>query len=195
VLDLIAEAPADDPLAFIRPRLGDKLALAGHSLGSLLASSVTDRPNVAVRIAMAGAATGDETSSLLVLAGDHDSIAPATSAKGAFAQLQRSGTTRLGILKGAGHLAFSDLCTLGADRGGSLAIARAHGVNVPEIVASLATDGCKPTDAPLSESNPAIRALTAGVLEETLRCDPAATAALKALPAQRPIIDLSEQVK
>ena len=30
---------------------------------------------------------------------------------------------RLVVVRGAGHLAFSDLCTLGADRGGALAIA------------------------------------------------------------------------
>ena len=66
------------------------------------------------------------------------------------------------------HLAFTDLCLLGADRGGSLAIARAHGVAVPEMIATLATDGCRPSDAPFAITAPTIRALTTAVLEETL---------------------------
>jgi pimeloyl-ACP methyl ester carboxylesterase len=183
VLDLVTRAPASDPLAFIRTRLAPRVALVGHSLGSQLAKGVLDRPEVMVRIAMAGAAGDpDDGSSLLVLVGDHDGIAPADRAHEGFAQLARKAPARLAVVRGAGHLAFSDLCLLGADRGGSLAIARAHGVAVPDIVATLAMDGCRPTDAPFAKTAPAIRALTAGALEERLRCDARATASLAALP-------------
>jgi hypothetical protein len=81
----------------------------------------------------------------------------------------------------AGQLAFSDLCPLGADRSGVLEIAKSHGVAIPAILARLATDGCRSTDAPFTTTAPLIRVLTAGVLEEKLRCDPAATGALSQL--------------
>jgi len=117
VLETIVHAPGDDdPLAFVRPRMdASRVALAGHSLGSLLAGTVVDRPQVQVRIAMAGvsgaaAAAGDDRASLLVLVGDHDAIAGAEGARASFAAVERPGTSRLAVVKGAGHLAFSDLC-------------------------------------------------------------------------------------
>ncbi len=173
MLDLVAHAPAVDPLAFIRARLGHDVALAGHSLGAVLARTVTERPEVAVRIAMAGVASYDGAS-VLVIGGDHDHVA-------SIPEPTDEPHARVAIVHRAGHLAFTDLCPLGADRGGSLAIAKAHGVAIPDTLATLGTDGCGPDDAPFAETAPVIRALTAGVLEERLRCDPAATRALAAL--------------
>ena len=178
ILDLIEHAPAPDPLAFARPQLGSRLAVAGHSLGNLFAAALGDRPELVVHIVMAGAA-GEAApgTSTLILGGDHDQIAPTAGLRDAL--VHRPGT-RLAILHRAGHLAFTDLCGLGADRGGSLAIARAHGVAIPPILEALAREGCGSGDAPFAETAPAIRALTAGVLEERLRCDPAAAAAIRA---------------
>lgn len=180
ILDLLAAPPQGvDPLAFVRAKLGRGRALAGHSLGSMLASTVGDRPDVTVRIAMAGIANPGGKASWLVLAGDRDGIAYQADAAARF--VGQPGPSRLGVVHGAGHLAFSDLCTLGADRGGALAIAKAHGVAIPKLLESLAMDGCRPTDAPFARTAPVIRAVTAGVLEETLRCDPRATRAISAL--------------
>lgn len=179
VLDTLAQAGEDDPLAFARPSLGPTRALVGHSLGSVLAASVADRPEVEVRIAMAGFAQPDGTASWLVLAGDHDGIAYAPDAATQFAS--QPAPSRLGVVHGAGHLAFSDLCTVGADRGGAIAVAKAYGVAVPPILENLGVDGCRPTDAPFATTAPLIRALTTGVLEEKLHCDPQATRATAAL--------------
>jgi predicted dienelactone hydrolase len=190
LLDAIARAPADDPFAFARARLGSRLAIVGHSLGSMLASTISDRDDIDVFIAMAGAATTLGRARTLVLAGDRDQIAPADRMRGGMVDTPAG--TRLAIVRGAGHLAFTDLCTLGADRGGALAIARSHGVAVPELIATLATDGCRPTDKPFAATAPAIRAVTAGALEERLRCDPVATRALATL-ASRHDIELIEQ--
>ena len=189
MLDLLARAPAPDPLAFVRARLGNRVAVVGHSLGTVLAGAILERPEIDVVIAMAGS-TRDEpiAGSTLLLGGDHDRIAPTAGVRAAIGDRPR---TRLAILHGAGHLAFTDLCTLGADRGGSLAIARAHGVALPDILVELASDGCRPEDAPFAATAPPIRALTAGALEERLRCDPAATRALAALP-RRYAIELVE---
>lgn len=179
VLELLAKAGASDPLAFARASIGPGRALVGHSLGSLLSTTVVDRSEVEVRIAMAGFAQADGTASWLVLAGDHDGIAYAPDLAQKFAT--QAVPSRLGVVHGAGHLAFSDLCTLGADRGGSIAIAKAYGVTVSPILEKLAVDGCRPTDAPFATTAPVIRAVTAGVLEEKLRCDPRATRAIAAL--------------
>jgi len=179
VFDVLAKASVPDPLAFVRASLGRGRALVGHSLGSMLSTTVVDRPEVEVRIAMAGFAQPDAKASWLVLAGDHDGIAYAPDAAQRFATAPAP--SRLGVVHGAGHLAFSDLCTLGVDRGGAIAIAKQYGVAVPPLLEKLALDGCRPTDAPFATTAPLIRALTVGVLEEKLRCDPAATRAIAAL--------------
>lgn len=170
---------AADPLAFVRAHLAPRVAVAGHSLGSMLATTIADRDEVAATIAMAGALIRGRGPALL-LVGDRDGIAPADRARAGFDDAPAG--DELVIVRGAGHLAFSDLCLLGADRGGALAIARAHGVAVPDLVAELSQDGCRADDAPFAQTAPAIRAATAARLEATLRCDPRGEAALAALP-------------
>ena len=180
MIDALTQRPeGDDPLAFVRAHLAAHVAIAGHSLGAILETTVGERPEISVQIAMAGLATPSPERSTLALYGDHDGIASAPSPADAAAA--SVGTARVGVIRGAGHLAFTDLCGLAADRGGAIAVARAHGVAVPELIASLATDGCRQADAPFATTAPPIRALTAGVLEERLHCDPAATRALAAL--------------
>ena len=176
---LIEHAPPHDPLAFIRARLGDRLAIVGHSLGALLANSVEDQAAVAVRIALAGSAPNPGHADVLTMVGDHDRIAGGSA-----------GGRRI-VLHRAGHLAFTDLCGVGADHGGSVAIARAHGVEVPELVAQLALDGCGSDDAPFAVTAPAIRAATTAVLERALRCDRSAATDLGEL-ARHYDLDLLE---
>lgn len=180
MIDALTERPeGDDPLAFLRAHLASHVAIAGHSLGAILETTVGERPEITVQIAMAGLLTPTSERSTLALYGDHDGIASAPSPADAAAA--SVGTARVGVIRGAGHLAFTDLCGLAADRGGSIAVARAHGVAIPELIATLAMDGCRATDAPFATTAPPIRALTTGVLEERLHCDPAATRALAAL--------------
>ncbi|CAN5460803.1 hypothetical protein BH11MYX1_BH11MYX1_44800 [soil metagenome] len=177
VVALIERAPPHDPLAFIRARLGDRLAIVGHSLGAMLANSVEDQPAVAVRIALAGSPPNDGHADALTMVGDHDHIAGGSATDPAMVAAHG----RRVVVHRAGHLAFSDLCGVGADRGGAVAIARAHGVEVPELVAQLANDGCGSNDALFATTAPAIRATTTAVLEQTLRCDSGAASELHAL--------------
>ena len=169
VLDLVTHAPDHDPLAFARAQLGAHVGLVGHSLGTLLGQTLSDRSEIAVAISMAGVTNLNAPASL-ALYGDHDHVANAPL----------HATAPTAVIHGAGHLAFTDLCLVGADRGGALAIARAHGVAIPDMIAQLATDGCGSGDAPFATTSPIIRALTTGALEETLRCDRAAGPALRA---------------
>lgn len=188
---IVQRATPSDPFEFLRPQLGPRLAVVGHSLGAMLATTLGDRPEIAVRVALAGTLDRSGPGSRLIMSGETDGIAPPSRAPDRLADLPSP--ARAAIVRGGGHLAFTDLCLLGADRGGSLAIARAHGVKVPEMIATLATDGCRPTDAPFATTAPTIRALTTGVLEETLRCDPAKAAAIHAL-GERGDLELLEQL-
>ncbi|MDX2088823.1 MAG: hypothetical protein SFX73_13280 [Kofleriaceae bacterium] len=164
VFELITRPPPEpDPLAFVRARIAPRIGVVGHSLGAVLSGTLGNRPELAVRIAMAGTAAPDGDASTTIVVGDRDGIAPPPAGPPVPG-------TRLAIVHGAGHLGFTDLCLVGADRGGALAIARARGVNVPEMIATLATDGCRPADAPFAATAPVIRAVTAAALEERLHC-------------------------
>ncbi|MFT3694008.1 MAG: alpha/beta fold hydrolase [Kofleriaceae bacterium] len=158
VLDVLDALQHD--AAFTPFNLDGKVALVGHSLGAILAATAATRPEVTVTITMAGFPITGGTAAHLALYGDHDSIAPPPH--------DLDSTTK--VISGAGHLAFTDLCSLGADRGGALAIAKAHGVPIPAMLETLALDGCRPTDAPASETGPKIRAATTGILEERMHC-------------------------
>jgi hypothetical protein len=143
-----------------------------------LINSLDARTEIQVRIGLAGLLTAGKPGSLLTVAGETDGIAPPKREP----DLQAANPpARNAVIQGAGHLAFTDLCTVGADRGGALAIAKAHGVAVPDMIAMLATDGCRPTDAPFETTKGPIRAITTGVLEETLRCDPRTAIAIHQL--------------
>ena len=177
VLDAILKPSADhDELAFVREAIAPRIAIVGHSLGAVLARSIEARPEVALRIALAGARPN--VSPMLTIAGETDGIAPPSGERAV-------APDRAAIVRGAGHLAFTDLCALD-----TLGVARRHGIPVPEMIATLAIDGCRPTDAPFATTSPVIRALTAGAIEETLSCDRNATKALAAL-RDDPRVELS----
>jgi dienelactone hydrolase len=190
VLDAIAKPRADDPFAFVRAQMGTRVAVVGHSLGAMLAGTTEGRTDVDVRISLAGFNTAS-SGSVLSVAGELDGIAKPNLAADRLGSARAP--ARSAIVRGAGHLAFTDLCLVGAERGGSLAIARSHGVAIPEMVATLATDGCRPTDAPFAKTAPAIRAITTGVLEGTLRCDPTKTSAIRSLGTGE-MLDLVEKM-
>ena len=66
------------------------------------------------------------------------------------------GPKRLVVVNG-GHHAFSDLCEVGSDQGGLLAVAEILHLPVPDQLKSLATDGCEPPSLPPTQAWPAIR--------------------------------------
>jgi hypothetical protein len=49
---------------------------------------------------------------------------------------------RLVVIEGAGHNSVTDICLIGADQGGLIAIAGKVGIQVPATVAGLFNDGC-----------------------------------------------------
>lgn len=183
LLDAVVKPTPADPFAFMRSRMSTRIGIVGHSLGAMLINSLDARDELGVRIALAGNLNyAGKHGSLLSVAGATDGIAPPDRDPAQLATAKPP--ARRAIIRGAGHLAFTDLCTVGADRGGSLAIAKAHGVAIPEMIAVLATDGCRSTDAPFEKTKGPIRAITTGVLEETLRCDQRKTRAITQLAGE-----------
>ena len=77
---------------------------------------------------------------------------------------------RLIGLENAGHLAFSDLCNLGADKGGLAEIATQYGVTGASF-ASFLWDGCDEGQLPFEAARDIVNYSTTVVLKETLHCD------------------------
>jgi hypothetical protein len=93
---------------------------------------------------------------------------------------------RLVGLEAAGHLAFSDLCTLAADQGGILQVALDYGVDVPGFLIPLASDGCGDGFLAPEIGFAITNAATAAALHETLHCAPWGAAALSGLAEAYP---------
>lgn len=169
----------DESLAFFEGHLDPhRRALAGHSAGAGAVGGLAGRPGVEVIVAMAGggSSAGGSLKSTLVLAGLDDTITKFPKIESGYEATPTK--KRLVGLSHAGHLAFSDLCFIGREHGGILAIAKDHGVNVPNFIASLAQDGCKEGQLPAEQGWDVINYTSSAALEETLMCSPSATRAL-----------------
>ncbi len=155
---------------------------AGGSASERLASWGTTQPVNWVKgfIGMAGMSNLSWSSTVapynamptepgLVIAGDNDNVVPAAGLQTAFAAL--TGTKYFAEMANAGHNVYSDICVIGAGNGGILAIAAALGVAVPTNVATLAVDGCKSPNQPVTNSWPAINELTVGAARNFLGFD------------------------
>jgi hypothetical protein len=130
--------------------------------------------------------------SALVMGGKADGIARYSGQVSGYEST--SAPRRLVGIDRAGHLAFSDLCIIGRDGGGLLAIAQRNGVMVNRLIATLAEDGCGPQDLDAERGLLIVRDATAAALEEVLTCEPARAAALTTLPARYAEVELREDV-
>lgn len=80
----------------------------------------------------------------LFISGSKDGLTTARDIS-AYSQMQDPVWRHIEI-DGAGHLAFTDICVIGREKGGILKIAENNGVEVPLLVSILATDGCRRND-------------------------------------------------
>jgi hypothetical protein len=74
---------------------------------------------------------------------------------------------------GAGHLVFSDICLIGGDKGGVIAIADQVGIPVDQF-RQLGTDGCTEEHPPVDDAFPAINDLSVDFLRTSLGQGPTA---------------------
>lgn len=157
-----------------------RVASAGHSMGTLAAKLLAQEDGVSAWIALAGAAFGDGPAKpTLVMGGTTDALAQPGPVRAAYEELD--GLRRLVSIEGAGHLAFSDICLIGREQGGVLAIAIANGVEVPLIVQRLGEDGCRESDLPAERAWPlinhfAVAHLRAALMDDDRGFEPAAEA-------------------
>lgn len=158
----------------------NKLAVTGHSAGAGSAVSfAVDNPADAV-VGYAGGPMDtsspiDINGEVFLMAGTRDGIVPASRVRSAWEALNAPGTRRYLSLKDAGHLAFSDICLIGRDRGGLLEIASRNGVNVPNFIKTLASDGCRDDDIPPELIWPMLNHYTVAQLRASLGQDASPT--------------------
>lgn len=180
LLDALARFEGD--LSFLAGHVDlVRLGMAGHSAGGMALNVFGDRARVLVPMAGGAPKKGPALISTLELGAIDDGIVQWASEEQAYAAA--SPKKRLVGLSNAGHLAFSDICALGADQGGILAIAQKYGVAVPDIVAKLAVDGCDASQLSPEAGWAIVNATSTAALEETLACAPARASALAATKA------------
>jgi predicted dienelactone hydrolase len=131
---------------------------AGHSAGvtSAVAAAASD-PNVKTFVAMSGGRAPGAAASLpvpdvpgMVMTGGKDQIASLDNVRGFYESL--NAPKRLVVIEDAGHNSFDDLCVIGKDQGGLLAIAEKVGIATPENLRRLFLDGCEANVIPASEA-------------------------------------------
>ena len=89
------------------------------------------------------------------------------------------------VVVGGGHHAFSDLCQVGAEKGGLLQVAELLHFPVSDDLRRLASDGCEPPSLPPTKAWPAIRQTVVAHLRHVFRFD-RSTKGLRGLKAAYP---------
>ena len=132
-------------------------------------------------MAAQGVKAGAALQSTLILGATDDGIASYSGQVSGYGSSPQK--KRLVGLSKAGHLAFSDLCAIGKDKGGILQVAIDHGIMVNPLIATLAKDGCKPGQLAPEKGWAIVNAATSAALEETLSCSTTAAKQLAGLKA------------
>jgi hypothetical protein len=165
---------ADGPLAGIVD--WEHVAIAGHSAGAGTAVAAAGDPDLGAEIDgyLAMSPGTDDEPTLpdvpsVVMVGEIDGIVSPAESKELYAAAPAP--KRWYEFANSGHLVFTDICEIGADQGGVLALASTFGIEVPERLQTLATDGCQAEATPPPEVWPAIRHLATANLRAMLGID------------------------
>ena len=119
----------------------------------------------------------------LLMSGTSDHVVSDVSMIAAYGRMH--GPKRLILLRGFGHLVFSDLCEVGSSQGGLLSIAAVLHIPVPASLVPLASDGCHAPDQAPPLAWPVIRQAVTAQLRHVFGFD-ASTAGLTGLTAAYP---------
>ena len=123
-------------------------------------------------IPMAAGGTLASDAFSLVMGAVDDQVVAYSEAQEGYAQTP--GDKLLLGLKNAGHLAFSDLCAMGRERGGLIAILQETGVSLPEaagdLIVRLGTDGCAESQMTPERGWQIINAVSGSHLRARLQC-------------------------
>ena len=160
IVDFFADAVDDEASPFFELVDLTQIAATGHSMGGNGAVSMVGEPGVEAAIFYASQPEvsdeelADHGVELMWQAGTFDGIIQVSSIESAY-ENSHDPKTYLGIGE-AGHLAFSDICAVGADRGGILQIAADSGMDIPSFLINLARDGCRDSDLHYEDAWPII---------------------------------------
>ncbi|MGI8939170.1 MAG: alpha/beta hydrolase family protein [Iamia sp.] len=188
-LDLVAAQAeeGDSPLADMVDT--ETVAVAGHSAGAGAAyrlASSDDRIDAFAAYSVGAGREGNARPDApglpgLVMLGERDGIIPPDATRDVYDGL--SAPRYLAEVPDSGHLVFSDICLMGAEKGGLIGIANEIGLDIPEEFKALGSDGCDDSEyLNTAEAFPAIDSISVGFLETYLRDDAAAADALAAWP-------------
>jgi len=146
-----------------------RVAVVGHSAGGGAVAALVDDEDFGARawVVHASIAAPNARVPGLLLGGGNDAIAVPETVARTFEESENE-LARYASIDGAGHLAFSDICVIGRERGGVLQIAMDAGLEISDLVVTLATDGCGPDDLPAEDAWPVIRHYTTATLREAL---------------------------
>ena len=137
------------------------MGAAGHSAGGGAIGALSDRAQVLIPMASRGTSETETLQSTLILGGVDDAVAAYSGQVGGFESSPSK--KRLIGLENAGHLAFSDLCNLGADK--------AAGRNCHTVwrnrcqLCELLVDGCDEGQLPFEAARDIVNYSTTVVLK------------------------------
>ena len=175
----IAESEsADSPLHELLDL--DQVAIAGHSAGAsaTYAAAVSEtRAKAFIAYSLGnGSRDGGPPPKLptpdipgMVMVGEADGIIPAETSVGMFEAMNPPKV--LVEIADAGHLVFSDICLIGRDQGGLVALVKEAGLDLPPNLLRLASDGCEQDALDPEDAFAAIDHLSVAFLRASLGID------------------------
>ncbi len=155
----------------------DRIVTAGHSAGAGAAYAFASAdPRVKAWISYSvgfggqgGPAPATPDKPGMVMLGTTDGIIPPSASEAVYQGM----TTPKYLVRipKAGHLVFSDICRIGASKGGIVGIAKAINLPIPDQLLKLGSDGCTPDHPPVQQAYPAIDQLSVAFLRSALGLD------------------------
>jgi dienelactone hydrolase len=155
----------------------NRIVAAGHSAGAGAAYELASvDPQIKAWISYAvgfggqlGPAPAPPKKPGMVMLGTTDGIIPPAQSVKVY---QRMNSPKyLAKFAGAGHLVFSDICLIGAGKGGLVNIAKALNLPIPASLFKLGSDGCARPHPPVANAFPAINQLTVAFFRYALGID------------------------
>lgn len=146
---------ADGPLAGrVMP---DRLAIVGQSAGGGTALRFGAEPGLVTAVALSASGSDPVTGQLITfpdvpvmfVTGAEDSLVPLANVEAGFEAANPP--TRLVVVGGAGHASFAGICPIGGPDG-LVGLAERNGLDVPDDLERIATDGCA---SPAPDPDPA----------------------------------------
>lgn len=156
-----------------------RIVTAGHSAGAGAAYQFASAdPRVKAWISysvgfggQAGPAPAAPTKAGMVMLGTKDGIIPPPASVTVYNGMH---TPKYLVKIGdAGHLVFSDICLIGASKGGVVGIAEAIKLPIPASLLKLGSDGCTKDHPPVAQAFPAIDQLSVAFFRSALGIDKA----------------------